>query len=215
MTDNDIIAVKVIKEGFLRKRSGRLHQWSHRYFILSQYQTSAMSKPGCKISYKVKADSPSHKASFELLPGCVVTDVQSIGVNVGTTSKLSKKMYTFWLVWPTDKNSSKLIDGDDRIDDSLSQHYSYHNSNLEIQFRPSDGENDSAGEEDKTGNRRDGNTKDFKHILAQQEMENQKILQSRTKAEEQVASHQAHDNNVSLGVKIAAVAAGGAVSLCY
>ena len=173
---------------------------SYRYFILSQYQSSAASKIHSRIAYKLKSDSPSFKGCFDLTPGCVVTDVQTSGMSVGN-NKLSKKMFTFWIVWPIDKNSKKdqqqFVENNSQL------------SNLEEIGRSGDGDYESGGEDDRNNARRD---KDLKKILAQQELESQRVLQNRSRAEEQVASHQAHDNNVSLGVKIAAVAAGGAVS---
>ncbi len=178
---------------------------SYRYFVLSQYQTSAESKIRCRIVYKLKSDSPTFKGCFELIPGCIVTDVQASGLSVGN-SKLSKKMFTFWIVWPIDKNSKQeklLLEESDHPNNSQQTNFA------EI-GRSGDGDYESGGEDDKNNARRD---KDLKKILAQQELESQRVLHNRSRAEEQIASHQAHDNNVSLGVKIAAVAAGGAVSV--
>jgi hypothetical protein len=50
------------KEGLLRKRSGRMHRWSHRYFILN----------GPQLSYKIKKDSDKNRGSFDLVPGIVI-----------------------------------------------------------------------------------------------------------------------------------------------
>jgi hypothetical protein len=56
-------AETVEKEGILRKRSGRMHRWTSRYFILT----------ATKISYKVKADATALKGTFDLAPGSIVT----------------------------------------------------------------------------------------------------------------------------------------------
>jgi len=56
--DNDIVSVND-KEGLLRKRSGRMHRWSHRYFILN----------GPQLSYKIKKESDKTRGSFDLVPG--------------------------------------------------------------------------------------------------------------------------------------------------
>ena len=54
--DNDIV---YDREGLLRKRSGRMHRWSHRYFILN----------GPQLSYKIKKESDKTRGSFDLVPG--------------------------------------------------------------------------------------------------------------------------------------------------
>ena len=172
---------------------------------MSQYQTSVESKIRCRIAYKLKSDSPTFKGCFDLIPGCIVTDVQSSGLSVGN-NKLSKKMYTFWIVWPIDKNSKQ----EKRHLEEPDHQNNAQQFNFEEIGRSGDGDYESGGEDDKNNARRD---KDLKKILAQQELESQRVIQNRSRAEEQIASHQAHDNNISLGVKIAAVAAGGAVSV--
>ena len=81
------------KEGLLRKRSGRMHRWSHRYFILN----------GPQLSYKIKKESDKNRGSFDLVPGCIVTEVleESIGAIKG------KKIFSFWVVWPHDKREKE------------------------------------------------------------------------------------------------------------
>jgi len=81
------------KEGLLRKRSGRMHRWSHRYFILN----------GPQLSYKIKKESDKNRGSFDLVPGCIVTEVleESIGTIKG------KKIFSFWVVWPHDKREKE------------------------------------------------------------------------------------------------------------
>jgi hypothetical protein len=53
------------KEGWLRKRGARMHRWSTRYVILS----------GPKLSYKVKQDSATVRGAYDLVPGCILTEV--------------------------------------------------------------------------------------------------------------------------------------------
>lgn len=92
----------VVKTGVLKKRSGKMHQWSTRFFVLSE----------AKISYKIKSDATQFKCSYELSPGCIVTEVQ-----VESTMK-GKKLYSFWIVWPHEKKSGKddEHDSDDEKD---------------------------------------------------------------------------------------------------
>jgi hypothetical protein len=85
----------IIKEGLLKKRSGRMVQWTTRYFTL--YTTS--------LSYRTNQDqhesSRSTTTSYELVPGCLVTDItEEMRVNIK-----GKKLYSFWVVWPHDKSS--------------------------------------------------------------------------------------------------------------
>jgi len=199
-----------------------MHQWSYRYFILSQHQQcnnpgnstghETASSIGYRLAYKLKADSTTFKGSYDLLPGCVVTEVQSVGIGVGN-SKLSKKLYTFWIVWPTDKNSKQSLSADKKKNEDVVENSHHVNGPNESWNYNNDGDEDSvADDEDKIGEKKDvAISKDLKHIIEQQEVEIQRVQQSRTKAEEQLASHQAHDNSISLGVKVAAVAVGGAL----
>jgi hypothetical protein len=60
------ITIKLnLKLGWLKKRAARLHRWSTRYFILS----------GAKLSYKLKHDTDSFRGSFDLVSGCITTEV--------------------------------------------------------------------------------------------------------------------------------------------
>lgn len=55
----------VTMEGVLKKRGARMHRWSTRYVILS----------GSKLSYKVKRESTNLRGSFDLVSGCILTEV--------------------------------------------------------------------------------------------------------------------------------------------
>lgn len=205
----------IVKEGYARKRSGRMHQWSHRYFLLSQHVlpnsklpgVNSAGKIGARLAYKVKAESVNCKASYDLLPGCVVTDVQASGIG-GNNSKLIKRLYTFWIIWPVDKNSPGEKSSVEELQKTSAEEYSW-NAVGEV-------EDDSGAEEERSRSPREQHSdgparKDFKYILDKQGVETQRVQFCRSKAEEQLASHKAHDNSISLGLKVVAVAAGGAV----
>eukprot|EP01031_Cornospumella_fuschlensis_P046212 gene46212-56582_t len=91
----------VVKEGYLKKRNGRLRQWTDRYFVLS---TST-------IAYKVKHEVANFRQTFDLSPGCVVTDVTPES-RVG-----GKKLFSFWIVWPHEKKGEKVEKKDDSDDE--------------------------------------------------------------------------------------------------
>ena len=57
-----------VKEGFLKKRGARMHRWSQRYFALI----------GASLTYKLKQDSPTLRGTFDLVPGCILTEVPLI-----------------------------------------------------------------------------------------------------------------------------------------
>lgn len=189
---NDETDVVIIKEGLLRKRSGRMHQWSSRYFLLYQYNFKGRQGQGCRLSYKIKNDnSIPYKGSFDLMPGCIVTEVAEES-SLGYKSNKSggprpKKMFTFWIVWPTDKNA-KPFDFPILKDSSSSV------------IAESGSISQDVEEERKE--------KDLKQIV-ENEVNNHKL--QKTLVEEQIERHHAHDNNVSAGVKFAAVALGGVV----
>lgn len=81
----------VTLEGTLKKRGARMHRWSTRYVILA----------GPKLSYKIKRDSGTLRGSFDLVSGCILTEIQEESQMKG------KKLYSFWLVWPQDKSADE------------------------------------------------------------------------------------------------------------
>ncbi|RYH05500.1 hypothetical protein EON65_44545, partial [archaeon] len=91
----------IVKEGNIKKRNGRLRQWTDRYFVLSTNT----------IAYKVKQDAPSFRQTFDLSPGCLVTEVTPES-RVG-----GKKLFSFWVVWPHEKKGEKGEKKDDSDDD--------------------------------------------------------------------------------------------------
>ena len=60
-------------EGVLKKRGARMHRWSTRYVILS----------GSKLSYKVKKEDSQLRGSFDLVPGCILTEVETSFLIIG------------------------------------------------------------------------------------------------------------------------------------
>lgn len=158
-------------EGVLKKRNGRMQQWTSRYFVLE----------GTRISYKLKQDSPSLRGSFDLVCGCQVTPIVEEG--------LKKKLYTFWIVWPRDKNSKELEEAEDSGDEA-----------------EKDGV--AAAEAINSGKPEPASKSKVVQSL-QKQLDTQK--RQRTLVEQQIDRHQAHDNSVQLGVKVAAVAVGGVV----
>ena len=158
------------KEGILRKRSGRMQRWASRYFVLSN---------DGKLVYKLKQDSTQLRGGFELCPGCIVTEVAEDSVT--TMKGLSKRIFSFWIVWPHDKNQKTPTANE-----------------TDKRAVPADDSDD----EEIIGN------KDLKQIVAT-EMKTQKLQQKFV--EQEVQNHKAHDQNIKLGYTIAAVAVGGAV----
>ena len=183
-----------------------MHQWSTRYFILS----------GSKISYKLKADSPNFRGTFDLMPGCCVTEVQEEKV----LKIKGRKLYSFWLVWPHDKNGKPLGDktvvvaaddsddeGDTQSDAGLLAASATTLPQLALQPPlPSHPPPQPVLHRAPSGVL--PNRKRLQDIV-DGEVETQK--RQRELVEQQVERHQAYDQNVGIGAKIAAVAVGGVV----
>jgi hypothetical protein len=150
-----------IKTGVLKKRSGRMHRWSTRYFTLC----------GGKLSYKIKVDSPANRGEFDLLPGCVVTEVQEDTMRGAIKGK---RLFSFWIVWPDDKSNKQTLD------------------------RASNGKYSAAtvGDESDNDEKDPRQQKDLKQIV---QSEAKTLKQKEKNYEEQIEKHQAYDNNVSLG----------------
>lgn len=103
-----------------------------------------------------------------------------------------RKLFSFWIVWPHDKRC-KPSDEESKQPLPEPQHEAI----------------DSDGDEDMIPN----NTNPIKHKDLKQIVETEKDLHrtQQKKVEEQVENHKAHDANVRLGVKVAAVAVGGVI----
>jgi len=210
----------IIKEGLLKKRSGRMVQWTTRYFTL--YTTS--------LSYRTNQDQHvssrlSTTTSYELVPGCLVTDItEEIRVNIK-----GKKLYSFWVVWPHDKcnnnNNNNNIDkevqsGRIEFDSNGEQHHctgttiTSADTNISVDDNDGDSGHSALNAINQAIVSSHGSSitgtiigrKDVQSIVASEVM-----IQNRQRqlVEEQVEKHQAHDINVATGAKIAAVALGG------
>lgn len=160
------------KAGMLRKRGSRMRNWSSRYVMLN----------GPKLSYKVKADTPTVRGTFDLSPGCIVTEVLE-----DTMGMKGKKLFSFWIVWPHDKHGKSLdeknitqtedSDDEDHKDDS--------NSKLKLKDLKQIVQSDLMTQK-----------KDLKQIV-QSEMMEQRLQQQ--KVEEEIERHHKYDHNISLG----------------
>lgn len=62
-----------------------MHRWSNRYFALC----------GSTLVYKLKKDSTSVRRTYDLVAGCILTEVED-----DTAVKKGKHLYSFWIVWP-------------------------------------------------------------------------------------------------------------------
>jgi hypothetical protein len=62
---NAEVVLPVDKEGWLKKRGARMHRWASRYFILT----------GPLLSYKLRQDAPTIRGTFDLVAGCILTEV--------------------------------------------------------------------------------------------------------------------------------------------
>ena len=180
----------VIKSGIVKKRSGRMHQWSTRFFVLSD----------TKISYKIKQDSPQYKFSFDLSPGCIVTDIDVENRIQG------KKLYSFWIVWPHEKTKDDNNNKEDESDDDreVGKEALVDDDKSANTFATTPTTSMMTTSSTSNSNR----PKDLKHIV---ESEVMTMRRQRSLVEEQIELHTAADNSVSLGAKVAAVALGGVV----
>lgn len=160
-----------VKAGMLRKRGSRMRNWSSRYVMLN----------GPKLSYKVKADSPIVRGTFDLAPGCIVTEVleDSMGIK-------GKRLYSFWIVWPHDKHD-KMTDEKNvtQTEDSDDEEHKEDSSKL----KPKDLKQIIQSE---FMNQK----KDLKQIVQSEMMEHR--LQQQ-KVEEEIERHHKYDSNISLG----------------
>jgi hypothetical protein len=178
---------QIEKEGYVRKRGGRMHRWTSRYFVLTS----------TKISYKLKQDVTTFRDTFDLAPGCRVTDI----VEESFSTIRGKKVYVFWLVWPHDKHSkADEKAGDDSEDDEKEV------AGKDKDPSHKDKEKDIEVKTDPKQSQLEQKTKDLKEIVESEQNEHRRQQHA---AEVQIERHQKHDKNVSLGVKVAAVAVGG------
>ncbi len=168
----------IVKAGILKKRSNRLHQFNTRYFILQ----------GSKLSYKIKANDATSRDTFDLIPGCVVTQVKE---TKGSYS--GKKLYNFWVVWP------QFCKSDEKMDDESDEE--------------GGGKLDTTTTTATSVSGREEESKNAKSRKLQQiaESEANNLKQHKVHTEKQIEQFEARDSTISLGTKVAAVAVGGVV----
>jgi hypothetical protein len=169
----------VLKEGHLKKRNGRMQQWTHRYFLLTTNT----------LSYKLKQDAPNYRFTYDLSPGCIVTDI------ITENRVAGKKLYSFWLVWPHEKKGEKK-EKEEGSDDEHDVSQPTTSSSNAATLPPPTPASANKGE------------KDLKHIVEQEALSQRRV---KDRVHEQLELHQAHDVNVSIGAKVAAVAVGGVI----
>jgi len=198
------------------KRSGRIMRWNNRYFTLE----------GSRIQYKYKPDGPMSR-TYDLTRGCVVREVVE-------EIKAGKKIYCFWVIWPElDEETEMAIKG---VENKGGDFETHTGSGRDPNFgsgsdteKEKDREGRSRGRDAKgalteggpSGGVKDGADvrsvrresnggagRDFKKIV-ESEVKSQRTLQKI--AEQELEKHEIQDNNVSMGVKVAAVAVGGVV----
>jgi hypothetical protein len=156
------------KEGYLKKRGGKItSRDTKRYFLLSKD----------KISYKMKKDSFDIRGTYDLDPGCKLTDV----VEEKAGSIKGKRSYYFWIVWPHSKNNKDNNTNDTNII----------KDNNGDESEPEEHDNDDE-------NIRQKNLKS----IVQLEEKNHNIQLK--KVEDQLKKHHAHDQHVNLGAKLGA-----------
>lgn len=153
-----------------------MYQWSTRYFILS----------GSSLTYKIKMEDPELKGRFDLCPGCIVTDIEEDY----TYGFQGKKLFSFWVVWPQDRNLKETASLD------LSPNHQLDTSG---NFSGEESEHHASPMKAK---------KDLKHIVA---TEAKIQREAKEKGEEQRSLHVVHDKHVGMGFKVAAAVVGGAV----
>lgn len=179
------VITRTMKEGWVKKRSGRMHQWTNRYFILHD----------SSLSYKLKQDATTIRGTFNLVPGSVVTDI----IEESLVKMKSNKLYSFWIVNPgaskPDKDDEKMYDSDEENEPGAGD-------GKDTVSAPNAAATSTSSSPAPVN-------RNLQHIVRNEvnTQKRQKVL-----AEEQVELHQAHDNTVSQGAYVAAaVAVGGVV----
>jgi hypothetical protein len=147
-----------------------MHQWTTRYFELDAKAST--------LSYKLKNDPNAQpRATFELAPGCLVTDVED-------TTAMNKKLFSFWVVWPHDKKSTTEDEEDEEA------------SPLPITDPSKDPKDEADDKEDDKAKANKAKAKNLKNIV-----ENEVLMNKRQRhaVEKQLERHHAHDAGVSMG----------------
>ena len=172
---------RVVKEGWAKKRSGRMHQWTSRYFTLNE----------TGLTYKLKPDSTTLRGQFDFVASGKVTDI----IEESLVKMKNNKLYTFWIVNPRMPND-KATANDDKNYDS------------EEEDGPDPANTNSNSNAAVVNGSPVPSNRNLQHIV-RNELNTQKL--QKELAEEQVDCHANHDNNVANGALVAAVAVGGVV----
>ena len=178
----------ILKEGWVKRRSGRMHQWANRYFMLHE----------AGLTYKLKADSTNIRGTFDFVPGTIVTDI----IEESLVKMKSNKLYSFWVVNPSGQNE-KGAPSDDK------NYESDEDDEKEVDTRTITATTATDAAVTTTTTTATGSTNRNLQNIVKNELKTQK--RQKTSAEEQVELHQAHDSNVTQGAMVAAVAVGGVV----
>ncbi len=159
--------------GMVRKRGGRMSRWSYRHFTLIEN----------RIEYRLSESSDELRGTFDLMPGCKVTNVRCEG----------RDLYTIWIVWPRDKlnEESQETYSDEEGDDDIVE-----DDDITI---------DTVNSKDKFNTT---NNSKVSSKLCQQQLTSKLAKRN---AEKQIARHEVHDNHVGALPKIAGVAFGGLI----
>jgi hypothetical protein len=187
MTDKEnAVAVhsRVLKEGWVKRRNGRLHHWANRYFMLHDGG----------LTYKLKQDSGAVRGTFDFLPGTVVTDITEESL----VKMKSNKLYSFWVVNPGGQNDKGAATDDKNYESD------------DDDEKEADGKAvTTSGSSASQGATSPAPANRNLQNIVRNELETQK--RQKESAEEQVELHQAHDSSVTQGAMVAAVAVGGVV----
>lgn len=179
--DMAVVPTRVVKEGWAKKRSGRMHQWTSRYFTLNE----------TGLTYKLKPDSTTMRGQFDFVASGKVTDI----IEESLVKMKNNKLYTFWIVNPRMPND-KATANDDKNYDS------------EEEDGPDPANTNSNSNAAVVSGSPVPSNRNLQHIV-RNELNTQKL--QKELAEEQVDCHANHDNNVANGALVAAVAVGGVV----
>lgn len=178
-----VVSARIVKEGWAKKRSGRMHQWTGRHFTLTE----------AGVTYKLKPESNTIRGKFDFVPGSKVTDIMEESI----VKMKSNKLFSFWIVNPrahndkTAANDEKIYDSDeDDGPEATTTTNSASNAAVLGSGSPAP------------------SNRNLQHIV-RNELNTQKL--QKEAADEQLEVHQNYDNNVASGALVAAVAVGGVV----
>ncbi len=175
----------LVRTGWVKKRSGRMSRWTSRFFLLT--------KTG-RLLYKVEEEDENLKAAYDLAPGCIVTDI------VEEFPGSSKKMYSFWVIWPFDKRS---IDVDEETPGAIPWVPS--SDSRDIDNEEVDAANSASPTAASSSSSSSNNTQLRRKLEKQQET----LQENKELVTKELERHVDHDNRLSMAPKVAAVALGG------